>query len=878
MSLFVPTRVLPAILLSLFVAFMLHDDGKGFGNSALPGIGGNGPWSSHNMQLLGRLTLTELGSGGGSNVLGNDCWGWTDPLTGKEYAICGLSNGTSFVDISNPANPKYLGRLPSQTGNSVWRGVKVFNNHAFVISDNNGSHGMQVFNLTHLRTVDPDNPQVFSNTAWYGGITKTHNIAINENTGFAYLVGSDQAAGGLHIVNINNPANPVLAGNYSADGYTHDVQVVNYNGPDPGYAGREIAFCSNEDTVTIVDVTDKNNMVMISRSPYSQHGYTHQGWLTDDHRFFYACDELDEVNSAGPTRTHIFDCLDLNNPVYRGHFLGTTNAIDHNLFVKDNRIYLGSYAAGLRVLQIGTDPSQLSEIANFDTYNTNTAVSFNGVWSVFPYYNSNVVLINDRQNGMFLVKLSPITIDYPASRPDVIHSGGQAEFQVQANAFVGSPQPGSGVLHVDRGNGFEAFPMNQISANLYQAAFPSTHCGSEVKYYVSALATDGSMVCSPANAPTGSWNAVSGYSSDLSFTDDFETDNGWSVSGNASDGQWNRGIPVGGGLRGDPLTDADGSGQCYLTDNEAGNSDVDGGSTILTSPLMNATGPEAQDASLSYYRWFTNDLGGGVNIDIFVVEISNNDGETWVNVETVGPTGNEISGGWIKKLFRIGDFVVPTNQIRVRFTASDSGDGTTIEAGVDGVEVRTINCLQTITPMSSKIRDGVVLSGALADVYTPNNVFWSFNPSPTANPRKQIVDLIVQSEVPGLDPTELRLKLESRIIGGPAANVLQRSYIYNFLTGKFELVDSRAASNIDNLIDIKVNGDPGRFVNAFGEIIAQVKWTSPTFAGTPFTWSVDVDQIVWVHSDAPPNSLDSASPSKTPVDSGKTIMTKPGSR
>ena len=49
-----------------------------------------------------------------------------------------------------------------------------------------------------------------------------------------------------------------------------------YSGPDTDYQGHEICFNYNEDTLTIVDVTDKSNMKMISRTGYEGAKYTHQ--------------------------------------------------------------------------------------------------------------------------------------------------------------------------------------------------------------------------------------------------------------------------------------------------------------------------------------------------------------------------------------------------------------------------------------------------------------------------------------------------------------------------------------------------------------------------------------------------------------------------
>ena len=168
------------------------------------------------MQVLGHLTLAEMG-GGPANMLGNDCWGWTDPTTSKEYAICGLMHGTSFIDVSDPTDPLFLGFLPTHSEVSTWRDIKVFSNHAYIVADNNAGHGMQVFDLTQLRTADPANPSTFSNTAHYAGIGSAHNVAINEDSGFAYVVGSGDASGGLHAVDINSPANPTFAGSYGGD-------------------------------------------------------------------------------------------------------------------------------------------------------------------------------------------------------------------------------------------------------------------------------------------------------------------------------------------------------------------------------------------------------------------------------------------------------------------------------------------------------------------------------------------------------------------------------------------------------------------------------------------------------------------------------------
>ena len=156
-----------------------------------------------NVDLLSFMPLSEIGGEGGAQ--GADIWGWTDPTNGREYALMALSTGTSFVDITNPADPVYLGHLPTHSVSSSWRDVKVYKNHAFIVSEA-ASHGMQVFDLKQLGKVTGP-PVIFSSTAHYAeqGLSNSHNIAINEETGFAYIVGTNTCAGGLHMVKIKKP-------------------------------------------------------------------------------------------------------------------------------------------------------------------------------------------------------------------------------------------------------------------------------------------------------------------------------------------------------------------------------------------------------------------------------------------------------------------------------------------------------------------------------------------------------------------------------------------------------------------------------------------------------------------------------------------------
>tara|TARA_B100000768_G_scaffold182036_1_gene208689 strand:- start:18326 stop:19867 length:1542 start_codon:yes stop_codon:yes gene_type:complete len=367
--------------------------------SQTPCAGGTaGGYPCENVELLAHLTSSQLGGGEM-----NDIWGWTDPNGGNEYVIIGRDAGTSFVDISDPLNPIYLGVLFSHTSNSIWRDIKVYQNHAFIVSEAN-SHGMQVFDLTQLSSV-AGAPVVFSETAFYGSFGRCHNIVINEASGFAYAVGSNTAGGGLHAIDISTPTSPVIAGLFSGEGYTHDAQVVNYIGPDTDYNGAEIAFACNENNIAIIDVTDKTDIQGISLATYPSTFYTHQGWLTEDHKYFLANDELDEINGTGNTRTFIFDVQNLDAPFLLGTYTHSTAAIDHNLYVHEGYIYESNYSAGLRILESSDIANgNLSEVAFFDVYPASNSAQFNGSWSNYPFFSSGVVALSHIEEGLFLLK------------------------------------------------------------------------------------------------------------------------------------------------------------------------------------------------------------------------------------------------------------------------------------------------------------------------------------------------------------------------------------------------------------------------------------------------------------------------------------------
>jgi choice-of-anchor B domain-containing protein len=381
-------------------------------SSAAVCVGGfAGSYPCHQIDLLAFMPRASLGGGSAAN----DIWGWTDPLDGTEYALVGMSNGTAFVNLSDPANPVYLGLLPTQTTNSSWRDIKVYANHAFIVSEASG-HGLQVFDLTRLRAVASP-PVVFSNDGYLSSPGAAHNIAINADSGYAYIVGGSQCSGGLHFIDISSPVSPVHAGCYSADGYSHDVQCVIYAGPDTDYQGREICMAANEDTVSIIDVTQKTSPALLSRNSYSGARYTHQGWLSEDHRLFLLGDELDELNQGHNTRTRIWDVTDLNAPFVIETYTGPNPSIDHNLYIHNGFVYQSNYTSGLQVFWLDSTTATLSQVASFDTYPANNAATFNGSWSNYPFFSSGIVILTGINEGLFVVEPRNLVPPSPTATP-----------------------------------------------------------------------------------------------------------------------------------------------------------------------------------------------------------------------------------------------------------------------------------------------------------------------------------------------------------------------------------------------------------------------------------------------------------------------------
>lgn len=382
-----------------------------------------GGYPCDNVDLLAELPLSTWP--GATNT--NDVWTWVDTKEEREYALLGLDTGVAIVDVTNPYCPIDVAHVAAQTLDPVpprgfpgqlWRDVETYGDFAFIGSESD-DHGMQIVDLTRVRAFyDPARKETgrleLDEDVLYDDFGSSHTITVDLDAGIVAANGTTTCAGGMHLVDVSDPLKPTFGSCYTGSGYVHDSQCTAYTGPDTDHQGANICLTGDgyDLSISIVDISDPAAPTQLGRVDYGavegipfRSGYAHQGWLTDDHRYFVFGDEIDELALGEPTRTYVFDVTDLDKPTYIGAFEHDAFAIDHQMYVHDGLLYQSNYTAGMRIFTLDdVAKAELNEVGYFDVYPANDARVFEGAWTMDPTLPSGTIVISNIYGGLVVVR------------------------------------------------------------------------------------------------------------------------------------------------------------------------------------------------------------------------------------------------------------------------------------------------------------------------------------------------------------------------------------------------------------------------------------------------------------------------------------------
>jgi choice-of-anchor B domain-containing protein len=309
----------------------------------------------------------------------NDIWGYVDGA-GNEYALLGVRTGTSIINVTNPTNPVQVAFIPGP--NSTWRDIKTHSTYAYIVTEGTSTgRGLQIVDLSQLPAT-----ATLVNTieTWF---TRAHNIYIDN--GFAYAIGTNNG-GGMHILDLSNPVNPVRTAYYTGSNYIHDVYVWN-----------DTVVAAAEDSYDLISVSDKYDPQLISVSLILPGIYAHSGWMTEDKRYFIGTEEFNVRDIT------VWDLADRSSwnlivPTWQNP---SSSSYVHNLFILGDYAHISYYTSGYVVLDI-SNPASPQLAGYYDTYPQNNGASYNGAWGCYPYLPSGNTLISDIQTGLYVLRFS----------------------------------------------------------------------------------------------------------------------------------------------------------------------------------------------------------------------------------------------------------------------------------------------------------------------------------------------------------------------------------------------------------------------------------------------------------------------------------------
>lgn len=378
-----------------------------------------GEFSCNRIDLLAHVSLKSLGN---SNSNGNDIWGHYDLNDGREYALVGLTNGVSIVDVSDPQQPRLVSFIASEK--TIWRDLKTYQYfdagrqrwvaYAYITADA-ASVGTMILDLSKLPekvdVVASELTDTSAHNVYISNVDYSTGVPLDKHPALMHIAGSNKQGGAFNTYSLANPLAPVSLYKNAANSrswYSHDLSslvIGDSRAEQCTQAGQgcEVMLDYNEGEVLLWDNSDNSHPKVLSSTSYAAASYVHSGWWTEDKQFISVHDELDEQYYDLNTHVRFFEISDLNQPVFAGEYIGPTKAIDHNGYARGNRYYMSNYERGLVVLDI-TDPRNPTEAGFFDTYPLNNSASFNGAWGVYPFLPSGTLLLNDINSGLYVLR------------------------------------------------------------------------------------------------------------------------------------------------------------------------------------------------------------------------------------------------------------------------------------------------------------------------------------------------------------------------------------------------------------------------------------------------------------------------------------------
>lgn len=656
----------------------------------------------------------------------NDIWAYEAP-DGTEYALVGRTDGVSIVDLSDPASPLERHFIPGP--NSTWRDLKTHGSYAYV--SNETGEGILIIDLSALPASISFRDTVIA------GVSTIHNLWAADSFLYAAGIGPGYTGGIMMLDLRNDPWQPQLAGIYDTR-YVHDV----YTRGNLAYAG-EI----NDGLLTILDITDKSTATELGSRSYIN-SFTHNTWLNDAGD---VCFTTDELNAAYIYAWDVSDPTDIRQLDRIRSSLSNGTAVPHNVHVLNDYLVTSYYKDGIQIVD-ASRPTNLVEVGYYDT-NPATGGSTNGCWGAYPFLTSGLVLATDMTEGLFVLqpnyqrgcylegKVTDATSTLPLSGVQItISATNLSEATATTGDYaIGVADAGSyTVLYekfgylpetrtVSLSNGalvlqdvaLSAAPTSSFDILVLDAQTNQPIEGAQVLAYPpgetptfsyatnpAGIANDPAIIQSTYSIIAGKWGyvtkevniAVSGSVPSVSISlepgiyDDFTFDYGWQVIGNATDGSWVRGEPVGTTVQGffpaNPDADitTDIWRNAWVTGNDGGffiDDDLDGGVSVLLSPPFDLS--TYTDPLLKFSWWLVNFQGGSGNNtnDDFVFELSNN-GSSFVEVARFNNAFNYV---WSAEEIRILDFLTPSQTMFMRVTISDETPDDVVEAAFDGFAV-----------------------------------------------------------------------------------------------------------------------------------------------------------------------------------------------